>query len=69
MMIHIDRGGERMGPYSLEDVNRYLADGTLQSSDLGWYEGAADWAPVTTAATPGSAAAFARSMPVIRAWA
>ncbi len=47
MMIHIDRGGERMGPYSLEDVNRYLADGTLQSSDLGWYEGAADWAPVT----------------------
>ena len=47
MMIHIDRGGERMGPYSLEDVNRYLADGTLQPSDLGWYDGAADWAPLT----------------------
>jgi len=47
MMIHIDRGGERMGPYSLEDVNRYLADGTLRPSDLGWYDGAADWVPVT----------------------
>ena len=47
MMMHIDRAGERMGPYSLEDVNRYLADGTLQPSDLGWYDGAADWVPVT----------------------
>ena len=47
MMIHIDRGGERMGPYSLEDVNHYLADGTLQPSDLGWYDGAADWVPLT----------------------
>ncbi len=47
MMIHIDRNGERMGPYSLEDVNRYLADGTLQPSDLGWYDGATDWAPLT----------------------
>jgi len=47
MMIHIDRGGERMGPYSLEDVNRYLADGTLRPSDLGWYDGAAGWVPVT----------------------
>ena len=47
MMIHIDRGGERMGPYSLEEVNRYLADGTLQASDLGWYDGAAGWVPVT----------------------
>ena len=35
MKIHIDRGGERMGPYSLKDVNRYLADGTLRTSDLG----------------------------------
>ena len=47
MMIHIDRGGERMGPYSLEDVNRYLADGTLRPSDLGWYDSAADWVPLT----------------------
>ena len=47
MKIHIDRSGERKGPYSLEEVNRYLAEGTLRPSDLGWYDGAADWAPVT----------------------
>jgi len=47
MQIHVDRGGERFGPYSLEEVNRYLADGTLMSSDIGWHEGAADWMPLT----------------------
>jgi len=46
MQIHIDRGGQRFGPYSLEDVNRYLADGTLLPSDLGWHDGAADWIPL-----------------------
>ncbi len=46
MQIHIDRGGERFGPYSLEDVNRYLADGTLLPSDLGWHDGAMDWVPL-----------------------
>ena len=47
MQIHVDRGGQRFGPYSLEDVNRYLADGTLLPSDIGWHEGAADWMPLT----------------------
>ena len=47
MQIHVDRGGERFGPYSLEEVNRYLADGTLMPSDIGWHEGATDWVPLT----------------------
>ncbi|MDP6035515.1 MAG: GYF domain-containing protein, partial [Verrucomicrobiota bacterium] len=47
MQIHVDRSGQRFGPYSLEDVNRYLADGTLLPSDIGWHEGAADWMPLT----------------------
>jgi len=46
MNIHVDRNGERFGPYSLEEVNRYLAEGTLLPSDLGWYEGAENWAPL-----------------------
>lgn len=46
MKIHIDRNNEKFGPYSLEDVNRYLADGTLLPSDLGWHEGAEDWMPL-----------------------
>jgi len=37
-----------MGPFSLEEVNRQLAAGTLNLSDQAWYEGAAGWAPLST---------------------
>jgi hypothetical protein len=37
-----------MGPFSLEEVNRQLAAGTLSLSDQAWYEGAAGWAPLST---------------------
>lgn len=37
-----------MGPFSLEEVNRQLAAGTVSGSDLGWYEGAAGWAPLSS---------------------
>ena len=43
MEIHIDRDGEQFGPYSLDDVNAYLADGTLLSSDMAWHNGLAEW--------------------------
>ncbi|MDP7012147.1 MAG: PQQ-binding-like beta-propeller repeat protein [Verrucomicrobiota bacterium] len=46
MLIHVDSGGQRLGTYSLEDVNRYLADGTLLPTDKGWHEGASDWLPL-----------------------
>lgn len=48
MQIHIARNGQAMGPFSLEEVNRQLAAGTLSGSDLGWYEGAAGWAPLSS---------------------
>ena len=47
MQIHIDRGGQRFGPYSVEQVNAHLADGFLLPSDLGWTDGMADWVPIT----------------------
>ena len=50
MMIHISRDGERFGPYSPEQVQEYLAAGQLLPTDLAWYEGAADWVPVTAVA-------------------
>ncbi len=37
-----------MGPYSLEEVNRQLAAGTVTGTDLAWYEGAAGWAPLSS---------------------
>jgi Domain of unknown function (DUF4190)/GYF domain 2 len=48
MQIHIARNGQPVGPFSLEEVNRQLATGTLSLSDQAWYEGAAGWAPLST---------------------
>jgi hypothetical protein len=72
MQIHITREGKQLGPFSLEEINRQLAAGTLSLSDNAWYEGASGWAPLSTvpgvtggasssptipAATPSAAAA------------
>jgi uncharacterized protein DUF4190/uncharacterized protein DUF4339 len=48
MQIHIARDGKPIGPFSLDEVNRQLAAGTLSLSDQAWYEGAAGWAPLST---------------------
>src|SRR5438270_8956070 len=55
MQIHIARNGQAMGPFSLEEINRQLAAGTLSLSDQAWYEGAAGWAALST--VPGVSAA------------
>jgi hypothetical protein len=80
MQVHIDRGGQRLGPYSVEQVNSQLSEGTILPTDLGWTDGMADWVTVTqiagvafadataTAAvpppTPAPTAAAAGSAPV-----
>lgn len=48
MQIHIARNGQPMGPFSLDEVNRQLAAGTLTLADQAWYEGAAGWAPLSS---------------------
>lgn len=48
MQIHIARDGKQLGPFSLEEINRQLAAGTLNLSDNAWYEGASGWAPLST---------------------
>ena len=59
MEVHIDRGGQRFGPYSVEQVNSHLADGTILPTDLGWTDGMTDWVPVTQVAGVTFAAAAA----------
>ncbi len=46
MQVHIDRGGERYGPYSLEEVNACLTNGTLLPTDQAWQDGMAGWVPI-----------------------
>lgn len=42
----IDRSGNRMGPYSLEEARHFFAQGLLLPSDLAWTEGMAEWLPL-----------------------
>ena len=47
VMIHVMRDGQQFGPYTIEDINAYLAQGALLPSDQAWYEGVANWMPIT----------------------
>ncbi len=50
MQIYVGKSGQQLGPFSLEEINRKLADGTFAGTDLAWYEGAVGWAPLSTVA-------------------
>jgi uncharacterized RDD family membrane protein YckC len=47
MEVWIGRDGERHGPYTEADVRQWLASGEVSPADLGWYEGLADWQPLS----------------------
>lgn len=66
MQIHVARNGQQLGQYSIEEVNRQLAAGTLSPADLGWHEGLAGWAPLSSIAgltLPAPAASPAMPIP------
>ena len=46
MKIFIHRNGKQFGPYSLKEMNRHLADGTMSPRDSAWRKGLADWIPL-----------------------
>lgn len=62
MEIWIGRDGERHGPYKEDDVRQWLRSGQVSRDDLAWYEGLADWQPLSVLfpdehpATPADAA-------------
>lgn len=47
MEIWIGRDGERHGPYQEDDVRQWLRSGQVSPQDLAWYEGLADWQPLS----------------------
>ena len=63
MQIHVARDGKELGVFSVEEINRQLAAGTVRLTDLAWYEGAAGWAALST--IPGVSAAPAPAAPSI----
>lgn len=47
MNINIHRDGQQYGPFTLEQVQGYVSDGTLlPTTDLAWHEGMAEWEPL-----------------------
>jgi uncharacterized RDD family membrane protein YckC len=47
MEVWIGRDGERHGPYKEEDIRQWLRSGQVSPTDLAWYEGLADWQPLS----------------------
>jgi uncharacterized RDD family membrane protein YckC len=47
MEVWIGRDGQRHGPYKEDDVREWLRSGQVAVEDLGWYEGLADWQPLS----------------------
>ncbi len=59
MHYQVSRNGQTYGPYTFEDLQRYVASGNVLPSDLAKSEEMAEWLPVsqllssqTSAATP-----------------
>lgn len=50
MQIFIARPDKSHGPYSLDEVNAYLASGHLSASDMAWFQGCAGWMPLAQVA-------------------
>jgi uncharacterized RDD family membrane protein YckC len=47
MEVWIGRQGERHGPYREDQIREWLRSGQLSRDDLGWYDGLADWQPLS----------------------
>jgi len=55
VQVYLNRNGQQMGPYSVDDVRAYREAGTVLGTDLAWTDGRTDWVPVDEflqAATP-----------------
>jgi hypothetical protein len=46
MTLYIAKNGQRTGPYTLAEVQGFLANGTFNMADFAWYEGLTDWIPL-----------------------
>ncbi len=46
--IHVQKGGQVSGPYSIDQVKQMLDGGILSLSDEGWREGLANWVPLSS---------------------
>lgn len=50
MQIFVQKDGQQLGPYTLDLVNGYLAQGSLLGSDPAWHNELVDWIPLNQVA-------------------
>lgn len=48
MKIHIYKNSQKYGPYSVEEVQRWVSSGQLRPTDLAHYQGIENWVPVSS---------------------
>ena len=46
MPYHVSRDGQTYGPYTLEDLKRYVASGNILLTDMAKSDDAPEWVPV-----------------------
>src|SRR4030095_12701301 len=46
MRILVNRGGQQLGPFSLDELRAALGSGQISQQDLAWWDGAPAWVPV-----------------------
>ena len=47
MLYHVARNGQTYGPYTLEDLQKYVASGNILPTDLARSESMSEWLPVS----------------------
>jgi len=57
MHYQISRNGQQYGPYTLEDIQRYVATGNILPTDMAKNDEMTDWVPVSQLLPPTSTAA------------
>jgi hypothetical protein len=49
MQIHLSTAGQQQGPFTLDQVNASIASGAIApAATLAWYEGCAQWMPLSS---------------------
>jgi hypothetical protein len=66
MLYHVSRNGQNYGPYTLEDLQRYVASGNVLPTDLAKSDETHDWVPVSqiVGIVSGAPAAQPQSVPM-----
>ena len=69
MLYHVTRNGQNYGPYTLADLQRYVASGNVLPTDLAKSDDMADWVPVSQVLGMAPGASIPYQQPPAQAYA